>query len=180
MDKDKQFLIERVQYFLDNEFNIPIEQTDKSVLEFLIRIEKFLFKFETDKLNLINDVKKFSKLNLLKIATEAGISRTSIYSNQVILKYCKLRVNQIQNTDILAKKERLEMSVISKIQQNIVDSYELEIEINSKNNEIEDLRRIVGSQKKEIIQLKSGISSLRSKVKNSKLIKLTPRIVDNK
>lgn len=180
MDKDKQFLIERVQYFLDNELNIPIEQTDKSVLEFLIRIEKFLFNFETTKLNLVNDVKKFSKLNLLKIATETGISRTSIYSNQIILKYCKLRVNQIQGADILAKKERIEMNVINKIQQNIVDIYELEIEINSKNNEIEDLRKIVGSQKKEITQLKSEIYSLRSKVKNSNLIQLTPRNVNNK
>lgn len=180
MDKDKQFLIERVQYFLDNEFNIPIEQTDKSVLEFLIRIEKFLFNFETDKLNLINDVKKFSKLNLLKIATETGISRTSIYSNPVILKYCKLRVYQIQDTDILAKKERIEMSIISKIQQNIVDIYELEIEINSKNEEIEDLRKIIGRQKKEITQLKAINSSLRSKSNKSKLIQLLPKNNNNK
>lgn len=61
-----------------------------------------------------------------------------------------------------------------------MDIYELEIEINSKNNEIEDLRKIVGSQKKEITQLKSEIYSLRSKVKNSNLIQLTPRNVNNK
>ncbi|SUO88973.1 hypothetical protein [Streptococcus uberis] len=172
MDKDKQFLIERVQYFLENEFNIPIEQTEHSVLEFLIRIEKFLFYFETARTNLVNDVKKFSKLNLLKISTETGISRTSIYSNQVILKYCKLRVNQIQNANILEKKERIEMTIISKLQQKIVDTYELENEINSKKNEIEDLRRIIGIQKNEIAQLKSENSSLKRKVSNSKLIRL--------
>jgi len=149
----------------------------------LVQIEEYLQEFIKKQKQLSKQIKEYSKLSKSSVSKGANVPRSQININPNTLKiYIENRIKEIEKQDNLNIKmnERLKNSKrdletnLNGLRQQIVDIYELKLELEMLESANKRLILLMESRQKEIQKLEEENSKLRKILSEKSPKKILP------
>lgn len=173
MDLDKNIKNKIEEYYKD------IEEIPQKSLERMVLAEKVIEKVEKENEQWIAEVRNNElTISFFGADKKIGITRKSIYLDKYLLEYLLFRIKQqkdyfnVEKIKYLNEKYKELEKDYNKILNNMIDRFDIKIQINQCKNEIKDLIEEKKGLLKLLKEKEDIINNLNNELKSYKIRKL--------
>lgn len=180
---DKQIEVRKLIERRVKEFGIgELNNQRKTIQDQLVKIEEYFQTILSEQKKVKDKTKELAKVNLSTVSSGTHIQRSTIYSNKNTLQvYIEKRIEEVKKEDILEINATNKMKnknddmiqLVEGLKQQVVDNFELSLQIQDLENELKLLHSQREDDQKRIFLLEQENFKLQrqlSKINKDKVI----------